>query len=123
EGGDGSTDEVLSGAPAGNGGSTPSVQDNVLIDVLLNEGSSITTEGDYLPGVNLSIWGGTGGKGQNDSDGGDGGDGGAAIVSMQNGTEISTNGAYAYGIRARSDGGSGGSHGDSGGIVDFSSNE
>lgn len=122
-GGDGSTDNVLSGEPAGNGGSTPSSQDNVLTSVQLGKGSTITTEGNYLPGVNISVWGGTGGHGRNDSDGGDGGGGGAAIVRMHDGALISTDGTKSHGIAVRSDGGSGGGHSDSGGLVDFSSNK
>lgn len=123
DGGDGSTDEVFSGTPAGNGGSTPSSQSNVLINVQLDKGSSIITQGNYLPGVNLSVWGGTGGLGRNDSDGGDGGRGGAATVRMRDGTLVSTDGAKSHGIAARSDGGSGGGHKDSGGVIDFSSNK
>ncbi|WP_353149374.1 autotransporter outer membrane beta-barrel domain-containing protein [Pollutimonas bauzanensis] len=122
-GGAGSTDEVLSGAPAGNGGTTPSSQNNVLVNIQLNNGSSITTQGDYLPGVNLALWGGTGGAGRNDSDGGSGGAGGAAAVHMRDGANISTDGAQSHGIVARSYGGSGGGHSSSGGIIDFTSNE
>ncbi|MCB5363611.1 autotransporter outer membrane beta-barrel domain-containing protein [Pusillimonas sp. CC-YST705] len=123
EGGMGSDDEVFSGAPAGNGGSTPSTQSNPLISVQLDKGSSIITQGNYLPGVNLSLWGGTGGKGRNDSDGGNGGNGGAAVIRVYDDTQISTQGIKSHGIAARSDGGSGGGHGDSGSLIDFSSNK
>jgi hypothetical protein len=85
----------------------------------LNSGSSVTTSGDYLPGVNVVSQGGNGGAGREDSNGAVGGGGGAIVVNMSGSTSISTNGIQSYGIAARSFGGAGGGVETSSGIIDF----
>ncbi|KRC73034.1 hypothetical protein ASE30_09405 [Achromobacter sp. Root83] len=87
--------------------------------VTLNDGSSITTSGYYLPGVNVISQGGDGGPGRETSNGANGGNGGTVVVGMSGSASISTYGTQSHGIVARSAGGGGGGLESSSGLVDF----
>ena len=85
---------------------------------VLNYGSSLTTNGNYLPGVSVVSQGGNGGVGYDKSNGGNGGNGGTVQVTV-NASTVSTNGLQSHGIAARSYGGAGGGVNQSSGLVDF----
>lgn len=123
DGGDGPTDFFSNQRGGAGGGGVGSVNGKPVITVTLDKGSSIQTQGNYLPGVNLVAWGGDGGKGRNESSGGNGGFGGDVGVYMRDGAQVSTNGVQSHGIAARSYGGNGGVYVDSGGIVHFTSEQ
>lgn len=114
-GGDGpETITNTSGERAGAGGTS-----SYVATVTLNDGSSIATSGNYLPGVSVISQGGNGGSGREDSNGANGGNGGTVQVGMSGTAAISTNGTQAHGVAARSYGGAGGGVLTSSGIVDF----
>ncbi|WP_052097462.1 autotransporter outer membrane beta-barrel domain-containing protein [Achromobacter sp. RTa] len=114
-GGDGpDTITNTTGEIAGVGGTSKYVA-----SVTLNNGSSITTTGDYLPGVSVVSQGGNGGAGREDSNGADGGKGGPVQIGMNGTAKITTYGAQSHGIAARSYGGGGGGVLTSSGLVDF----
>lgn len=115
DGGDGpQTITNTTGEIAGVGGTS-----NYVASVTLNNGSSITTSGDYLPGVSVVSQGGNGGAGREDSNGADGGKGGPVQIGMSGSAAIETYGAQSHGIAARSYGGGGGGVLTSSGLVDF----
>lgn len=87
--------------------------------VILNNGSSVSTTGNYLPGVSVLSLGGAGGEGREDTNGADGGASGAVQVTTNEGSSIKTSGVQSHGIAARSYGGAGGGVATSSGIVDF----
>lgn len=105
------TSGEIGGYGGGDGGTTTSVT--------LNSGSSVTTSGDYLPGVNVITQGGNGGAGREDSDGAVGGGGGKVNIVMDGTASIRTNGLQSTGISASSLGGAGGGVETSSGIIDF----
>ncbi|QVQ26080.1 autotransporter outer membrane beta-barrel domain-containing protein [Achromobacter deleyi] len=108
------TSTNTTGERGGNGGSALSSA-----TVTLNNGSSITTSGSYLPGVSVISQGGDGGPGRQSSNGANGGNGGTVQVGMSGSAGISTYGTQSHGIVARSVGGGGGGVETSSGLVDF----
>ncbi|CAB3897953.1 hypothetical protein LMG26686_04336 [Achromobacter mucicolens] len=105
------TSGEIGGYGGGNGNTTTTVT--------LNSGSSVTTSGDYLPGVNVITQGGNGGAGREDSNGAAGGNGGTVNVTLSGNSTIRTNGVQSTGISASSLGGAGGGVETSSGIIDF----
>lgn len=108
------TSTNTTGERGGNGGSALSSA-----TVTLNNGSSITTSGSYLPGVSVISQGGNGGPGRENSNGANGGNGGTVQVGMSGSASISTYGTQSHGIAARSVGGTGGGVETSSGLIDF----
>lgn len=108
------TSTNTTGERGGNGGSALSSA-----TVTLNNGSSITTSGNYLPGVSVISQGGDGGPGRENSNGANGGNGGTVQVGMSGSASISTYGTQSHGIAARSVGGTGGGVETSSGLIDF----
>ncbi|NMK46991.1 autotransporter outer membrane beta-barrel domain-containing protein [Achromobacter sp. Bel] len=108
------TETNTTGERGGNGGSALSTA-----TVTLNNGSSITTSGSYLPGVSVISQGGDGGPGRENSNGANGGNGGTVAVGMSGSASISTYGTQSHGVAARSVGGTGGGVQTSSGLVDF----
>lgn len=108
----------FTGVRGGQGGST-----SKLLTATLAGGSSVSTSGDYLPGLSVLSRGGIGGLGYGDSHGGNGGAGGGVQVSLMDNAVIETDGMQSYGIIARSYGGAGGGVSSSSGFVDFTKEE
>ena len=117
-GGDGGggpmTSTNTTGERGGNGGAALSSA-----TVTLNNGSSITTSGNYLPGVSVISQGGNGGPGRENSNGANGGNGGSVLVGLNGSASITTDGTQSHGVAARSVGGTGGGVETSSGLVDF----
>ncbi|MCU6615671.1 autotransporter outer membrane beta-barrel domain-containing protein [Achromobacter mucicolens] len=90
-----------------------------LVTAVLNDGSSLSTSGDYLPGVSVISQGGNGGVGVGGSNGGNGGNGGTAQVTLNGSASVSTSGLQSHGVVVRSSGGAGGGLHQSSGLVDF----
>lgn len=136
-----STLEALSGGivalgQGGDGGKGPSIFSNFTdvrgghggtardsVTVALEDGASVSTRGDYLPGVSVLSRGGQGGPGVGDSHGGDGGAGGSVEVTLLGDADIDTEGSESHGIIARSYGGAGGGVSVASGFVDFTTVE
>ncbi|EHK63307.1 hypothetical protein [Achromobacter arsenitoxydans] len=118
QGGDGgggpNTITDTSGEIGGAGGTSSG-----LVIAVLNDGSSLTTSGNYLPGVSVISQGGNGGPGNGSSNGANGGNGGAAQVAVNGSASVSTAGLQSHGVVARSYGGAGGGVNQSSGLVDF----
>ena len=115
EGGGGPNTVIDTGDEVGGVGGTSTG----LVTAVLNDGSSLSTSGNYLPGVSVISQGGNGGIGYGSSNGGNGGNGGTAQVTLNGSASVSTAGLQSHGIVVRSNGGAGGGLHQSSGLVDF----
>lgn len=93
-----------SGHAAGVGGGRA---DDAKLYITQSDGS-ITTSGDYLPGISAHTIGGAGGNGRSQADAADGGRGMSIEVKTEYAAAIKTDGFKSIGISAVSEGGAGG---------------